>query len=173
MLDKSRLDEQQEKLLIDLVEAERRTPREERRPFLIARTVGPPGVQLLHGGWKERDRRVFEGDIDTLATARLIAKTFVGNGREGFYVTPAGFSHYAEVARRLGEPLERVTVARIRSVLEHLAGLLGATEKPLLDALLTYWGTVSDLVQRQEHGAQREGESLSWADSRRVVFQTA
>ena len=38
---------------------------------------------------------------------------------------------------------------------------------------MTYWGTVSDLVQRQEHGAQREGKQLVWEDARRVVFQTA
>jgi hypothetical protein len=36
-----------------------------------------------------------------------------------------------------------------------------------------YWGTVSDLVQRQEHGAQKQGAELTWEDARRVVFQTA
>ena len=30
-----------------------------------------------------------------------------------------------------------------------------------------------DLVQRQEHGGQKEGEPLGWEDGRRVVFQTA
>jgi hypothetical protein len=39
--------------------------------------------------------------------------------------------------------------------------------------LLAYFGTVSDLIQRQEHGAQKEGEGLMWEDARRVVFQTA
>jgi hypothetical protein len=43
----------------------------------------------------------------------------------------------------------------------------------LLDALIVYWGTMSDLVQRQEHGAQKEGEPLGWEDARLVVFQTA
>ena len=42
-----------------------------------------------------------------------------------------------------------------------------------LDALIRYWGTVSDLVQRQVHDATREGASLTVEDSRRVVFQTA
>jgi len=41
-----------------------------------------------------------------------------------------------------------------------------------LDALLVYWGTACDLVQRQEHGSQREGAPLTWEDARRVVFQT-
>jgi hypothetical protein len=64
-------------------------------------------------------------------------------------------------------------VARIRDVLNQHASKLGTTTAPFLDALLTYWGTVSDLVQRQEHGAQREGRPLVWEDGRRVVFQSA
>ncbi len=63
-------------------------------------------------------------------------------------------------------------VARIRAVLNQYASNLGTTAAPFLDALLTYWGTVSDLVQRQEHGAQKEGRELVWEDGRRVVFQT-
>jgi hypothetical protein len=43
---------------------------------------------------------------------------------------------------------------------------------PFLDALIAYWGTVSDLLQRQEHGAQREGHDLVNEDARRVVFHT-
>jgi hypothetical protein len=66
-----------------------------------------------------------------------------------------------------------MTVARMRAALDHVAGQLGTTEKPFLDALLAYWGTLGDLVQRQEHGAQKEGKSLEWEDARRVVFQTA
>ena len=64
-------------------------------------------------------------------------------------------------------------VARIRTVLDQHRPQLGTTAAPFLDALLAYWGTVSDLVQRQEHGAQKEGDALIWEDGRRVVFQTA
>lgn len=42
-----------------------------------------------------------------------------------------------------------------------------------MEALLAYWGTVSDLVQRQEHGGQKEGEPLEWEDARRAVLHTA
>jgi hypothetical protein len=65
------------------------------------------------------------------------------------------------------------TVARFRAVLEIQAAQLSTTERPYLEALLGYWGTVSDLIQRQEHGGQKEGEPLVWEDGRRVVFQTA
>lgn len=64
------------------------------------------------------------------------------------------------------------TVARLRAVLNRRNAALGATEAPFLEALVAYWGTLSDLVQRQEHGAQREGSPLVWEDGRRVVFQT-
>lgn len=64
-------------------------------------------------------------------------------------------------------------VARVRGVLDSVKADLGETEHGLLDALLGYWGAVTDLVQRQEHGAQREGEQLGWEDSRRLIFQAA
>ncbi len=65
------------------------------------------------------------------------------------------------------------TVARIRAVLDHHREKLGDAEHALLHALVAYWGAVNDLVQRQEHGGQKEGQPLMWEDGRRVVFQTA
>jgi len=44
--------------------------------------------------------------------------------------------------------------------------------RDLAEALIVYWGTVADLTQRQEHGAQRDQAPLTWEDSRRVVTQT-
>lgn len=243
---RSLLDEHQEKLLIDLVEAERRVPRENRQHFIVAHRVGPPGVQLVHEGWKEEERRVFAGDIETIARAGFVTISAVRPGVHGFYVTQAGFAFYAELMARKGQPLERVqnvsreyidsasfqrrypaasakwsqaeallwssdsvasfttighltreamqefatvlveryhptavesdpgkTVSRIRAVLSARSASIGTTEKPFLEALLAYWGTVSDLIQRQEHGAQREKAALVWSDARRVVFQVA
>ena len=65
------------------------------------------------------------------------------------------------------------TVSRIRSVLQHQSGNFGKATNSFLDALVAYWGTLSDLIQRQEHGALKEGEALKWEDARRVVFHTA
>ena len=62
------------------------------------------------------------------------------------------------------------TVARLRVALK--ASTLAKTDREFLDALVAYWGTVSDLVQRLEHGAQREGTPLQWKDASRLVFQT-
>jgi hypothetical protein len=64
------------------------------------------------------------------------------------------------------------TISRLRAVLDCRKAKLGRTHKEFLDALLPLWGAVSDLVQRQEHGAERERDSLKWEDARRVAFQT-
>ena len=85
---------------------------------------------------------------------------------------------FAEVLIETVQPGSQVgdkakTIVRIRAVLDSLKDQLGTTENPWLDALLAYWRTVTDLVQRQEHDTQREGGELVWEDGRRVVFQTA
>ncbi len=65
------------------------------------------------------------------------------------------------------------TKNRFKAVLEQHADRLGETERPFLDALIDYREKFEELVQRQEHGGQREKEPLVWEDGRRVVFQTA
>ncbi len=246
MVYRSPLDDHQKNLLVDLIEAEKSIPRERRQHFYVANTVGPPGVQLMHEGWKDTDRRVFEGDIETLGRAGLIALSADNTGLQQFYVTQAGHAFYADLMLQKGRPLQRVQnisreylssaafqrkyptayakwsqaeallwssdsaaafttighlareamqefatalverfqptsvdadcakiVSRIRAVLNTQSTSIGATEKPFLEALLAYWGTVSDLVQRQEHGAQREKQYLRWSDARRIVLQVA
>jgi hypothetical protein len=83
----------------------------------------------------------------------------------------------SELGRRFNppsfDPNVQHVVERVRSILTQKAGNLGKKKKAFLDALLPYWGTVVDLVQRQEHANQKEGEPLVWEDGRRVVFQTA
>ncbi len=69
-------------------------------------------------------------------------------------------------------PDKSKTVARLKGVLTKKKKVLPSTLKPLLDSLIDYWGCVSDIVQRQEHGATKEGEELIWEDARRVVFNT-
>jgi hypothetical protein len=62
------------------------------------------------------------------------------------------------------------TVARLKAAIK--ARLTSESVREFAEALLTYWGVVTDLVQRQEHRASNEGEELSWEDARRVVFHT-
>ncbi|MGA2317462.1 MAG: hypothetical protein ABSG71_13915 [Thermodesulfobacteriota bacterium] len=241
------LERAQEKILIQLVEAERSLPRNERQYFYVAHTVGPLGVELIHPAIPRQSPRIFEGDLRTLESYGLISiVSYDRNGIESFYITNDGFRMYDQIMKKLGQPTERVqmiirehlesdgfrasypnayakwaqaenllwtddsvsvlttvghlireamqefaetlvkrynpqectsdkskTVARIRAAMNFLVQECGETERAFLDALLVYWGTVSDLAQRQEHGAQKEGEPLLWLDARRVVFQTA
>ncbi len=64
------------------------------------------------------------------------------------------------------------TKNRVRAVLDLHKDKLGRREKEFLDSLIAYWSASSDLIQRQEHGAQKSGQELIWEDGR-VVFQAA
>jgi hypothetical protein len=65
-------------------------------------------------------------------------------------------------------PDPQATIDRLRAVIGTVT-----LSKRVSDLLLAYFGTVWDLVQRQEHGGQKEGEPLVQEDARRVVFQSA
>ena len=60
------------------------------------------------------------------------------------------------------------TMDKLRAVLRACEGLSTAVE----ELLVAYFGAASDLVQRQEHGAAKEGEALDEEDARRVLFHT-
>jgi hypothetical protein len=62
---------------------------------------------------------------------------------------------------------------RLGSVLKSKHEIIGQKHRALLDGLFAYWTAAVDLLQRQEHAGQREGEALIWEDGRRAVFQTA
>jgi len=65
------------------------------------------------------------------------------------------------------------TVSRLRSILSSARDVKSKSKIAFIDALISYWGSVSDLIQRQEHGGLKEGEPLNWEDARRIVFQSA
>jgi len=71
------------------------------------------------------------------------------------------------------DPTKSLVKSRIRSVINAHSKRLGDRERRFLDALISYWDSINDLTQRQEHGAQKEGIPLLWEDARRLVFQTA
>lgn len=60
---------------------------------------------------------------------------------------------------------------RIGAVIALLLPTLGPRRAALLRALGDYSEATLDIVQRQEHGGQKEGEDLNWNDARRAVFQ--
>lgn len=70
-------------------------------------------------------------------------------------------------------PKPTFTLDRLSAVVQMHRPALGDRRTDFLDALFSYWREVVNLVQRQEHGGQREGEPLAWEDARRVVLHTA
>jgi hypothetical protein len=94
----------------------------------------------------------------------------------GHYLREAMMAFAAEAVERYvvtDAPADPVrTVDRLRAVIGRAKPNLSTREAPLLDALVVYWGTVHDLVARQEHGAAKS-ERLVSEDARRVVFQSA
>jgi hypothetical protein len=239
------LEREHEELLALLVEAARSVPRDERHPFLLAKTMG--GDFLVHDGLPEQPK-VSEGDLKDLAEAGFLRRGMGSRGTPNYEVRQQGFAYYDQIKRHQAGRIEHVegeirryldtraipsayqasltkwrradgllwsagtedqltnighicreamqdfaqamterlqppgagslprdpqkTVSRIRSCIKHLGSRTGQHEAAWLEALLAYWGTVSDLAQRQEHGAGKEGEDLVWEDARRLVFHT-
>jgi len=64
------------------------------------------------------------------------------------------------------------TKMRLSKIIEVKSKQLGEAERKFLDGLYKYWEVVNELIQKQEHDAQKEKIQLVWEDGRRVVFQT-
>jgi hypothetical protein len=62
---------------------------------------------------------------------------------------------------------------RLGAVIAMLLPSLGDARARLLKALGDYSEATLEVIQRQEHGGQKEGHQLTWQDARRVVFHTA
>jgi hypothetical protein len=74
-------------------------------------------------------------------------------------------------ANNLPPPTGSGTVSKLRMLIDQ-RGRQSSSVAAHCNALVMYWGTVSDLAQRQEHGAAREGQSLGAEDARRLIFHT-
>lgn len=62
---------------------------------------------------------------------------------------------------------------RLGAVIAKLVPAVRGKHAALLRALGDYSEATLGVVQRQEHGGQKEGEELTWHDARRVVFHAA
>lgn len=73
------------------------------------------------------------------------------------------------------EPVEQdpaLVKKRLGAIISMMRLRLGERHQRFLERLGDYEEALLDLIQRQEHGAQKEGKSLTWHDARRVVFHT-
>lgn len=115
-----------------------------------------------YGKWAEADALLWRADSQSELTtvghkAREALQEFASEVVERF-APPDVAPDPGLVNKRLG------------AVIAHLLPMLGEKRSELLKALGDYSEAVLAIVQRQEHGAQKEGEDLTWNDARRVVF---
>jgi hypothetical protein len=136
---------------------------------IVSRYIDGEGFRSRHPAayakWAEAARLLWGSEAEVELT------TIGHKAREAVQEFASGL-----VARESLETVDKDpahTAARLRAVIDHHRGSLGTARRDILDALVAYWGEVNDLLQRQEHGGQKEGEPLSWEDGRRAVFQTA
>src|SRR6266540_2757316 len=92
MFDQIMLLDEQRDLLIELVEASRRQPRDDRRPFLLLMTHG--GEEIIHSSLPGGSIGSTEEDVDTLDRNGLISTKRPSEYTISFYVTPEGFAYY-------------------------------------------------------------------------------
>jgi len=115
--------------------------------------------------WAEAEKLLWESDSEEQATVI------------GHHCREAMQEFVTELVDRF-QPTEvdkdkSLVIKRLKAVINQNSDILGKTEKRFLEALVEYWESINDLIQRQEHGAKKEGKQLVWIDSRRVVFQLA
>ncbi len=242
MFNRVRLLDEQRDLLLALVEASRRQPKKDRRPFLLLQTMG--GDQIIHPSLPGGSIDSVEEDLDILGRHGLVSLKRAAEYTISFYVTPEGFDYHDQLKTEGRGPVEQVEadlrqlmdsegfqnrypeahkkwiaaeallwknseqdlstighlcreamqefatalverfkpedaspnksndVNRIKAAIVKNEERLGAKRNAFMNALIDYWGTLTDMIQRQEHAGAKEGEPITWADARSVVFHT-
>jgi hypothetical protein len=118
-----------------------------------------------YGLWSEAEALLWSAESDADFTiighkAREAMQAFATELAER-YGTPEVESNPALVNKRLG------------AVIAIHESRLGEKRGALLKALGDYSEATMGVIQRQEHGGQKEGQPLSWQDARRVIFHVA
>jgi hypothetical protein len=111
--------------------------------------------------WLEAEALVWSGDsVVSLTTIGHLCLEAIQDVFDEL-VTRYGVTGVAEKAK---------TIARLRAIVAKAAA--SETTAAVVESLIGMVGALNDLVQRQEHGAFREQQSLLWEDGRRVAFLT-
>jgi len=244
------LEREQIELLSRMVEADRRTPREERRPFWYHETMGGGNCEFLsHPGFVDAEGRtitVLRSDLLALAEAGFLRVHRATASSMSIDIRPIGYRFHTEVMANVANTAEQVAEAprhyldaegfrrrypeahakwaaaretlyaddvhgkltrighdcteamqafanvlvdahhppnadaepgkyrqRLDAVIDLFKPKVGEKRSNLLHALVNYWFAASAIAERQEHGADKAGDPVTWEDARRVVFHTA
>lgn len=101
----SAVEPEQQDILVQIVEAQRKLPRTGRRHFMLSQTL--QSSHLVH---PELSLEVFKGDLDALEMAGLIYIAAYGSrhGTPNYEISPQGYDYYAELKSQRDQPLEQV-----------------------------------------------------------------
>lgn len=104
---------EQVKLLCTIVEADRNVPLAQRQPFFFGHVAdNDPRALVDHPGLATGTCRAYLSDLEELRDAGLIALRYHDSRYSGdFDVRSPAITHYEQVKRRTGQPLERLTNA--------------------------------------------------------------
>ena len=118
---------------------------------------------LAYDKWKESEKLLWSEDVQSkLTTIGHLCREAV----QKFTTILVDKTNPAHVDSDITH-----TVSRLKTVIRNTQNL-GDSTNEFFEALISYWGAINDLVQRQEHGSRKEGSSLNWEDGRRIVFNT-
>ncbi len=138
---------------------------------------------------EEQPRRFFDSPVFRTAYPRAYAQWADAEALLWSAESEADFTTIGHKAREAmqvfaTEFVERYRPPGVDANTEHVDRRLGAViaaneprlgekRSALLKALGDYSEATMGVIQRQEHGGQKEGEALTWQDARRVVFHVA
>lgn len=115
MFDRILLLPEQEELLTRMVEAARRLPAGQKQKFILSQTFD--GDDLIHPGLAPDQTSVSAEDVETLASAGLLAVINAASDSPNYNVTPLGYGYYEHLKTRGAEPVERVE-SEVRRLIE-------------------------------------------------------
>ncbi len=121
----------------------------------------------------------FPGAFDPWAHAERLLRDEDAAAQQstvGHKIRDAAQAFVTEAIKRYGadDPPADVKLVkrRLGAVIAHNRGWLSDAKRKVLEDLGNLWESTVDLIQRQEHSAQKEGEALTIDDGRRVVMLT-
>lgn len=107
--DQIALEPEQKELFIQMAEAAKSVPRENRSPFILANSKdGTCLIAPAPAGMNSNIRGFAHGDPEVLASNGLLNPGFGSRGGKNYIITPEGFLYYEWLMKQQGKPVERI-----------------------------------------------------------------
>jgi hypothetical protein len=141
----------------------------------VERVVSAARMALSSRGFAATYPAAFEpwADAEKLLWADDVESQLTTIGHKTREATQAFASALVEAHKPTAVDPNPINVEkRLGAVIAMHRPTLPESHRKTLEALGDLWEATNALIQRQEHGAQKEGEPITWDDARRVVYLT-